>query len=145
MRVSMSGGSGSTGDTKTYDAESLITAAKSYAKHYQMLRDQFHTLRAAFNQIAGLGPDFQGQGADAIKRFYVGQINVVDAWLRLIDKKIAYFQSVASAIDDKNLGGDTKVQIPFLNEVLSMGYARSKEGNGARAARRYLKNSEQYL
>jgi predicted ribonuclease toxin of YeeF-YezG toxin-antitoxin module len=127
MRVNSSGGSGSAGDTKTYDAESLTTAAKSHAKHYQALRDQFHTLRAAFNRIAGLGSDFQGQGADAIKRFYAGQVNVADSWLRLIDKKIAYFQSVASATDDKNLGGDTKVQIPFLNEDLSMGYARSKE------------------
>lgn len=127
MIVSTSGGSGSAGDTKTYDAESLITAAKAHAKHYQTLRDQFHTLRAAFNQIAGLGPDFQGQGANAIKRFYVGQVNVVDAWLRLIDKQIAYYHGIAGTIDDKDLGGDTKVQVPFLNEDLSMGYARSKE------------------
>lgn len=54
-------------------------------------------------------------------------MNVTDSWLRLIDKKIAYFQGVADTIDDKNLGGDTQVHVPFLNEDLSMGYARSKE------------------
>ena len=82
----MSGSSGSTGDTQTYDAESLITAAKAYAKHYQTLRGQFHTLRQAFQQIEGLGPDFQGKGAEAIKKFYAAQVNVVDAWLCLIEK-----------------------------------------------------------
>ncbi|SFG75719.1 T7SS effector LXG polymorphic toxin [Sporolactobacillus nakayamae] len=120
-------GSGSAGDTQTYDAESLITAAKAHAKHYQTLRDQFHTLRQAFQQISGLGPDFQGKGAEAIKRFYAAQVNVVDAWIRLIDKKIAYFQGISGTIQDKNLGGDTQIHIPFLNDDLSMGYARSKE------------------
>ncbi|WP_028977517.1 ribonuclease YeeF family protein [Sporolactobacillus terrae] len=126
MRVNI-GGSSSAGDTQTYDAESLITAAKAHAKHYQTLRDQFHNLRTAFQQIAGLGPEFQGKGADAIKHFYSGQINVVDAWLRLIDKKIAYFQGVSGSIEDKNLGGGTEIHVPFLNEELSMSYARSKE------------------
>jgi predicted ribonuclease toxin of YeeF-YezG toxin-antitoxin module len=125
MRINM--GSGSAGDTQTYDAEELITAAKAHAKHYQTLRDQFHTLRTAFQQISGLGSDFQGHGADAIKAFYAAQVNVVDAWLRLIDEKIAYFQGVAGTINDKNLGGDTQVHVPFLNEDLSMGYAHSKE------------------
>ncbi|MDF2909374.1 MAG: hypothetical protein K0Q56_254 [Sporolactobacillus laevolacticus] len=126
MRIN-SGGAGSAGDTKTYDAESLIAAANARAKHYQTLRSQFHTLRAAFNQIADLGTDFQGKGADAIKKFYAAQVNVVDAWLRMIDKQIAYYHSVAGTIDDKNLGGDTQVQVPFLDEDLSRGYARSKE------------------
>ncbi|EST10770.1 ribonuclease YeeF family protein [Sporolactobacillus laevolacticus] len=126
MRIN-SGGAGSAGDTKTYDAESLIAAANARAKHYQTLRSQFHTLRVAFNQIADLGTDFQGKGADAIKKFYAAQVNVVDAWLRMIDKQIAYYHGVAGTIDDKNLGGDTQVQVPFLDEDLSRGYARSKE------------------
>ncbi|WP_231516948.1 T7SS effector LXG polymorphic toxin, partial [Sporolactobacillus terrae] len=126
MRVTI-GGSGSAGDTQTYDAKSLITAAKAHARHYQTLRDQFHNLRTAFQQIAGLDSDFQGKGAEAIKRFYSGQINVVDAWLRLIDKKIAYFQGVSGSIEDKHFGGDTAIHVPFLDEDLSMSYARSKE------------------
>ncbi|MET1250220.1 T7SS effector LXG polymorphic toxin [Sporolactobacillus sp. STCC-11] len=126
MRINM-GGSGSSGDTQTYDAEELITAANAHAKHYQTLRAQFNTLRTAFQQISGLGSNFQGHGADAIKAFYSAQVNVVDAWLRLIDEKIAYFQGVAGTIDDKNLGGYMQVHVPFLNEDLSMGYARSKE------------------
>ncbi|MDF2858731.1 MAG: hypothetical protein K0Q87_4582, partial [Neobacillus sp.] len=126
MRINM-GGSGSASDTKTYDAESLIAAANAQAKHYQTLRDQFGTLRAAFNQIAGLGSDFQGHGADAIKNFYAAQVNVVDAWLRQFDKQIAYYHGVAGSINDKNLGGNTQVQVPFLDEDLSAGYIRSKE------------------
>ncbi|MCO7125437.1 T7SS effector LXG polymorphic toxin [Sporolactobacillus shoreicorticis] len=127
MRANLSGGSGSATDTQTYEAEALITAAKAHAGHYQTLRGQFQTLRHAFGQIEGLGPDFQGNGAKAIKQFYAAQVNVIDAWLRLIDKKIAYFQGVAGTIVDKKLGGDTQIQVPFLNEDLSMGYARSKE------------------
>jgi Uncharacterized conserved protein len=126
MRMN-SGGTGSAEDTKTYGSESLITAANTHAKHYQTLRNQFHTLRAAFIQITNLGSDFQGQGAEAIKAFYAAQLNVVDAWLQLIDKQIAYYHGVFGAIDDKNLGGNTRVQVPFLNEDLSRGYARSKE------------------
>ncbi|MCL1631247.1 T7SS effector LXG polymorphic toxin [Sporolactobacillus sp. CPB3-1] len=127
MRTMASGGSGSAGDTQTYEADSLIAAAKAHAEHYQVLRGQFHTLRGAFRQIEGLGSDFQGKGAEAIKKFYAAQVNVVDAWLRLIDKKIAYYQGVAGTIGEKNLGGNTQIQVPFLNEDLSIGYARSKE------------------
>ncbi|MDF2911369.1 MAG: hypothetical protein K0Q56_2250 [Sporolactobacillus laevolacticus] len=126
MRIN-SGGTGSAGDTKTYDSESLIVAANAHAKQYETMRSQFHTLRTAFTQIINLGSDFQGQGAEAIKSFYAAQVNVVDAWLRMIDKKIAYYHGVAGTIDDKNLGGNTVVQVPFLNEDLSRGYARSKE------------------
>lgn len=126
MRIN-SDGAGSASDTKTYDAESLIPAANAWMNHYQTLRNQFHTLRAAFNQIVNLGTDFQGKGAEAIKNFYAAQVNIVDAWLRLIDKKIAYYHGVAGTIGDKNLAGDTKVQVPFLNADLSQGYARSKE------------------
>ncbi|MDN3954537.1 ribonuclease YeeF family protein [Sporolactobacillus laevolacticus] len=126
MRIN-SGGAGSAGDTKTYDSESLISAANAHAKQYETLRSQFHTLRTAFIQIANIGSDFQGQGAEAIKSFYSAQVNVVDAWLRMIDKKIAYYHGVAGTIDNKKLGGNTQVQVPFLNEDLSRGYARSKE------------------
>ncbi|MET1250187.1 T7SS effector LXG polymorphic toxin [Sporolactobacillus sp. STCC-11] len=58
---------------------------------------------------------------------FAAQVNVVDAWLRLIDEKTAYFQGVSGTIDYRNLDGDTQVHVPFLNEDLSMGYARSKE------------------
>ncbi|RYL87036.1 ribonuclease YeeF family protein [Sporolactobacillus sp. THM19-2] len=125
MRVNMSSGSAS--ETQIYDAEALIEAAETHAKHYQTLRNQFHSLRTAFQQIAGIGSDFQGKGADAIKKFYAAQVTVADSWLRLIDKKIAYFQGVAGTIEDKHLGGDTKIHVPFLNEDLSIGHARSKE------------------
>jgi predicted ribonuclease toxin of YeeF-YezG toxin-antitoxin module len=84
-------------------------------------------LRAAFQQIAGLGSDFQGHGANEIKKLYAAQVNVADSWLRLIDKQIAYYQGVTGTIDDKNLGGRALVHVPFLNDDLSMGYARSKE------------------
>ncbi|BBN98082.1 ribonuclease YeeF family protein [Sporolactobacillus terrae] len=127
MRANLGGASGSATDTQTYEAESLIAAARAHAAHYRTLRGQFHTLRHAFQQISGLGSDFQGKGAEAIKQFYAAQVNVVDAWLRLIDKKIAYYQGVSGTVEEKNLGGDTQIQVPFLNEDLSMGYARSKE------------------
>ncbi|WP_353949238.1 T7SS effector LXG polymorphic toxin [Sporolactobacillus sp. Y61] len=126
MRAARYGGAGSAGSTQVYDAESLKAAAESQADTYQNLRDQFHALRTAFTQLSELGSDFQGQGATAIKNFYSAQVQVVDAWLRLLDKQVAYYRGIAGEIDDRQLGGRTHVQIPFLNEDLMMGYARSK-------------------
>ncbi|GGL43271.1 hypothetical protein GCM10007968_03970 [Sporolactobacillus putidus] len=53
-------------------------------------------------------------------------MNVVDAWLRLINKQIAFLNGLSGEIDDKSLGGDTFVQMPFLEQDLANGHYRSK-------------------
>ncbi|WKB35445.1 T7SS effector LXG polymorphic toxin [Terrilactibacillus sp. S3-3] len=75
------------------------------------------------------------KGAQAIKEFYQAQIDVINAWLRLIDRQIAFFNGVPGAIEDKGLSGDkdssgdmdTVVAVPFLEQELANGYRRSKD------------------
>ncbi|WKB36324.1 T7SS effector LXG polymorphic toxin [Terrilactibacillus sp. S3-3] len=122
------------GDTTVFEAQTLIAAVKARAKQYEALKDQFQHLKTAFQNITDLD-DFQGKGAQAIKEFYQAQIDVINAWLRLIDRQIAFFNGVPGAIEDKGLSGDkdssgdmdTVVAVPFLEQELANGYRRSKD------------------
>ncbi|RYL93280.1 LXG domain-containing protein [Sporolactobacillus sp. THM19-2] len=129
MRINMMGsGGGGASDTKVFEADTLVEAATARAHDYQTLRGQFEALRATFQGVTQLGSsDFQGQGADAIRSFYEAQSHVVDAWLRLIDKRIAFFKGIPGMIDNKNLGGDTYVNVPFLEDDLVFGRLRSSQ------------------
>ena len=102
---------------KILDASSLQDTMEQRAKHYDKLRDQFTALRKAFQEIIDLD-DFEGRGAEAIKAFYQGQIEVVEAWQRLFDRQIAFFESVGGKLSDKDLDGNTRVETSFLEEDL---------------------------
>ena len=126
MRVTM-GNSGTATDTRSYDAKSLIQAAEVRARQYQALGEQMRQLKQSFAQVSALGPAFKGKGADKIKAFYKAQETVTDAWLRVIDKQIAFLQGIPGEISDRNLSGATQVQIPFLESDLSIAYWRSRD------------------
>ncbi len=103
---------------KILDSSSLQDTMEQRAKHYDKLSDQFTALRKAFQEIIDLD-DFEGKGAEAIKGFYQGQIEVVEAWQRLFDRQIAFFKGVGGKLDDKKLGGSTRVETSFLEEDLA--------------------------
>lgn len=103
---------------KVLDASSLRDTMKGRSKHYKELRTQFTQLRKAFREIVDL-EDFEGKGAEAIKGFYQGQLEVVEAWQRLIDRQIAFFEGVSAKLEDKNLGGHTRVDTGFLEGDLT--------------------------
>ncbi|MED3965856.1 ribonuclease YeeF family protein [Niallia taxi] len=103
---------------KILDSSNLQDSMEARAKHYKNLREQFIQLKRTFSEIVGLD-DFEGKGAEAIKGFYQGQIDVVEAWQRLIDRQIAFFEGVAGKLQDKNLGGNTRVETDFLETDLS--------------------------
>lgn len=106
------------GDTvKILDASSLLDAMEQRAKHYDKLRDQFTSLKRAFQEMIDLD-DFEGKGAEAIKGFYQGQIEVVEAWQRLFDRQIAFFEGVSGKLEDKDLGSNSRVETAFLEEDL---------------------------
>lgn len=106
------------GDTvKILDASSLQDAMEQRAKHYDKLRDQFTSLKRAFQEMIDLD-DFEGKGAEAIKGFYQGQIEVVEAWQRLFDRQIAFFEGVSGKLEDKDLGSNSRVETAFLKEDL---------------------------
>ncbi|MED4039088.1 polymorphic toxin type 15 domain-containing protein [Niallia taxi] len=102
---------------KILDASSLQDAMEQRAKHYDKLRDQFTSLKRAFQEMIDLD-DFEGKGAEAIKGFYQGQIEVVEAWQRLFDRQIAFFEGVSGKLEDKDLGSNSRIETAFLEEDL---------------------------
>ncbi|MBM7541220.1 ribonuclease YeeF family protein [Amphibacillus cookii] len=103
---------------KQLNAERLRDTMEARVKHYQDYREQFEQLRHSFEEIVGL-EGFEGRGAEAIKGFYQGQMDVIDAWYRFIDHQIAFFEGVSGTLSDFELGGQTKVDSPFLSEDLA--------------------------
>ncbi|MEY8742414.1 ribonuclease YeeF family protein [Bacillales bacterium AN1005] len=103
---------------KVLDSSSLQDSMEARAKRYKNLREQFNQLKKAFNEIVDFD-DFEGKGAKSIKDFYLGQIEVVEAWQRLIERQIAFFEGVAGKLQDKDLGGNTRVETDFLKYDLA--------------------------
>lgn len=103
---------------KVLDSASLRDTMKEREQHYKELGTQFSQLKQDFQTIVDLD-DFEGNGAKAIKGFYQGQIEVVEAWQRLIDRQISFFEGVSGKLDDKDLGGDTRVESAFIEEDLA--------------------------
>ncbi|WP_299091286.1 T7SS effector LXG polymorphic toxin [uncultured Metabacillus sp.] len=104
---------------KVYEAKSLVDSMEARAKSYTDLREKLEEVKNQFNDIVNLNDQLQGKGADAIKGFYQAQIDVVDAWLRLIDRNIAFFNGIAGTTEDAELSGDTIVHVPFLEYELT--------------------------
>ncbi len=103
---------------KILDSSSLQDTMEERAKHYKNLREQFTQLKTTFSEIVDL-EDFEGKGADAIKSFYQGQMEVVEAWQRLVDRQIAFFKGVSGKLQDKDLVGNTRVETAFLEDDLA--------------------------
>lgn len=97
------------------EASTLNAATGERAHQYERLREQFQSLKTELAKIAD-DSDFQGKGAEAIKGFYQGQIDVVDAWIQLIDINVLFFKGIPGDTEEVDLSGDTVVQVPFLEE-----------------------------
>ncbi|MGF2616405.1 T7SS effector LXG polymorphic toxin [Rossellomorea aquimaris] len=93
---------------------------------YETLRDQLHTLKNSFQAIVELDEELQGKGAEAIKGFYGAQIDVVDIWIQLTDRNIAFFGGIHGDADGRNLSRET-VELPFLEENLNQSERRSDQ------------------
>ena len=104
---------------KVYEARSLIESMEDRAKEYSSLREKLVLLRKRFMDIVQLDDALKGKGANAIKGFYQAQIDVVDAWLRLVDRQIAFFKGVSGDAGDNDLSGNTVVYQSFLESELS--------------------------
>ncbi|WP_017472969.1 T7SS effector LXG polymorphic toxin [Amphibacillus jilinensis] len=111
---------------KQLNAERLSDTMEARAKHYKDYRDQFEQLRESFEEIVELD-GFEGRGAEAIKGFYQGQIDVIDAWYRFIDHQIAFFEGVSGTLSDFELGDQTKVDNQFLSEDLAQREVQADE------------------
>ncbi|MDQ0861807.1 ribonuclease YeeF family protein [Bacillus sp. V2I10] len=114
-------------EIKVYEAKTLVSAAEKRAKQYEELKEQLNQLKKQFLDIVNSGDEFQGKGAEAIKGFYSAQVDVVEAWMRLIDKNIAFLRGIPGSTEDAKLSGDTFVQMSFLEENVPRAQNRAKE------------------
>ncbi|MBM7605176.1 hypothetical protein JOC75_003199 [Metabacillus crassostreae] len=104
---------------KVFEAKTLIESMEDRSQNYDDLREKLQHLKKKFTDIVQLDDALQGKGATAIKGFYQGQIDVVEAWLRLIDRNIAFFNGISGMTEDVDLSGNTTVYLPFLEDELS--------------------------
>ncbi|MCK1992173.1 hypothetical protein GW626_17615 [Peribacillus muralis] len=109
-----------------YESQTLLSAMQTRVEQYKTLQEQLSELKKGFQSIVTLDDELQGQGAEAIKGFYKAQIDVVDAWLRLIHRHIAFFSGIQGDATEANLH-QTVVTVPFLEEELLNANRNAKE------------------
>ncbi|MDF1996394.1 T7SS effector LXG polymorphic toxin [Peribacillus frigoritolerans] len=109
-----------------YESQTLVSAMQTRVGQYKDLKEQLTELKKGFESIVHLDDELQGQGAEAIKGFYKAQIDVVDSWLRLINRHIAFLSGIQGDTIEANLS-ETIVTVPFLEEELTNATRNSKE------------------
>lgn len=109
-----------------YESQTLVSAMQTRVGQYKDLKEQLTELKKGFESIVHLDDKLQGQGAEAIKGFYKAQIDVVDSWLRLINRHVAFLSGIQGDTIEANLS-ETVVTVPFLEEELTNATRNSKE------------------
>ncbi|WLR42630.1 T7SS effector LXG polymorphic toxin [Bacillus carboniphilus] len=109
-----------------YERDSLVSASQARMHEYENLKEQFMEVKKAMLGLVEMDA-FQGKGASAIKGFYQAQSEVINAWLGLIDRQIAFLKGIDGDTEEAGLGGETTVYVPFLEDELSKSIKQSKE------------------
>ncbi|WP_342602828.1 T7SS effector LXG polymorphic toxin [Peribacillus sp. FSL E2-0159] len=109
-----------------YESQTLVSAMQTRVGQYKDLKEQLTELKKGFESIVHLDDELQGRGAEAIKGFYKAQIDVVDSWLGLINRHVAFLSGIQGDTIEANLS-EAVVTVPFLEEELESASRNSKE------------------
>ncbi|MFD0049562.1 T7SS effector LXG polymorphic toxin [Actinomycetes bacterium NPDC127524] len=85
-----------TADVKVYEHNSMVAAMKERAMQYEELEKQITALQKEFDAIVKMVDELKGKAVESIKGFYGAQVELADAWLRLIEANIAFFNGVGA-------------------------------------------------
>ncbi|KIL42971.1 T7SS effector LXG polymorphic toxin [Jeotgalibacillus campisalis] len=113
--------------TVRYDAAALKETMEERVHQYVTFRESLDVLREKMRAVTDLGEAFEGKAAEAIKRFFTAQIDVVDMWLQLVEQQIAFMEDVGAMAEDRKLGGSTKMDVPFLEDDLNAAHKRTAD------------------
>src|SRR5699024_26002 len=114
------------GEGRVLERDTLLESLKDREDKYRNLQEHFLTLKMSFQNIVDLD-DFKGMGAKAIKGFYQGQIDVVDAWLLLIEMQLEFLSDVPEILKDYEMDEEKFVQSEFLEEDLKAAHTQTKD------------------
>lgn len=110
---------------KVYEAATLLSAAKERVKGYKSLKKDIEALKKTMQAVVDLGDNLKGKGADNIKSFYKGHVDIADQWLNLINARIEFFSNLSIPMESENLSGKTVVYEAFLEGDLKQANAQS--------------------
>ena len=125
MRV-IDGSTSNTATLQVYEAKTVKAVSESRKKQLESLKEQIESLQKEFTAMSAM-EDFRGNGATAIKEFYKAHATIADHWIRFLQARIAFLDQVADDQEEKDLGGETAVVMPFLTGDLQTAHYRSIE------------------
>ncbi|MGD7044803.1 T7SS effector LXG polymorphic toxin [Jeotgalibacillus proteolyticus] len=113
--------------TVRYDAEALQTTMEERVSQYESFKEKLVVLREKMLVVTELGDAFEGEGATNIKDLYRHQSEIVTLWIQLAEQQIAFMGDVGAMAEDRTLGGNTFIDVPFADSDLQTAHIRSTQ------------------
>ncbi|TDL32777.1 hypothetical protein E2R51_08880 [Jeotgalibacillus sp. S-D1] len=110
-----------------YDASALQDAMEERVGQYETFKEQLAVLKEKMVAVTDLGEAFEGKAAERIKDFFNAQSVVVESWIQFVEQQIAFMRDVSAMADDRELGGKTAIDVPFLDNELQTAHVRLTE------------------
>ncbi|TDL32800.1 transposase [Jeotgalibacillus sp. S-D1] len=110
-----------------YDASALQDAMEERVGQYETFKEQLAVLKEKMVAVTALGEAFEGKAAERIKGFFKAQSVVVESWIQFVEQQIAFMRDVSAMADDRELGGKTAIDVPFLDNELQTAHVRLTE------------------
>ncbi|MDG5471386.1 T7SS effector LXG polymorphic toxin [Jeotgalibacillus sp. ET6] len=113
--------------TVRYDAAALKETMEERVDQYETFREQLVVLKEKMVAVTDLGEAFEGNAADAIKSFFKAQSLIAEMWIGFVDQQIVFMSDAGAMAEDRQLGGSSFVDVPFIEEELETAHVRTTE------------------